>query len=67
MATLTLSQEKALASIKDDLLGDTKVISINDTLYGERIRVGIKSENGFCYSLYIGKRGKVYETEDSAY
>lgn len=61
---LTKSQIQAVKDLNESTVqGEVTSTSMEE---GEdRARVGLKTKCGFTYSLYVGKRGKVYETEYS--
>lgn len=59
---LTNSQKKAIEEFSVEL-GDTKITSVNSVDFCDRVRLGIETKCGFMYSLFMGKRGKIYETE----
>lgn len=65
---MTPSQQKRIKQLENEpAQGTLKKVSYPE-YYSDRIRLFFKcEESGFTYHLYIGKRGKVYETPDGDY
>lgn len=64
LADLTSTQIASLndyaAELADQGCG-TEVTHVTDEEFSNRVRISVKCDNDFCYSLYMGKRGKIYE------